>query len=160
MNVADRALEASHRQPPALSSLVPHGGAMYLLGELLHWDDHGLRCTATVRQPHPLASDGRLPSTALIEYAAQAMAAHGRLTSAPRSDGAAGGPRPGMLVGLRGTRLARRWVDAQRLVIAVERLSGDGSNVLYQFTVDDAGGDPLASGRAMVVLERAAEDGR
>lgn len=144
--------EASAAGPVA--DLVPHSGPMCLLGRIVDWTDDRLRCTATIADGHPLAMDGRLPSTALIEYAAQAMAAHGRLvagaTTAP--------PRPGMLVGIRSTTLAQRWVDARGLAITVERRSGDEVNVLYDFVVGDAAGPVLASGRAIVVLERSAPE--
>jgi predicted hotdog family 3-hydroxylacyl-ACP dehydratase len=137
-----------------VADLVPHSGPMCLLGEIVDWSDERLRCTAAISDSHPLAIDGRLPATALIEYAAQAMAAHGRLVAGA----ATARPRPGMLVGIRSTTLARRWVDARQLAITVERRSGDEVNVLYDFVVGEAAGPVLASGRAIVVLERAATE--
>ena len=147
---------------PPMASLVPHAGAMCLLDRVIDWDEDGIRCEATVADRHPLKVGTRLPATALIEYAAQAMAAHGRLTTL--ADGAAragaggsdgGRPRPGRLVGLRGIDLAVRWVDHRRLQVLVRRLGGDSANVLYGFEVlgtDGTDDTRLASGRAFVTL--------
>ena len=164
---------------PPVAGLVPHAGPMCLLERVVDWSDEGIRCEATVTEAHPLRTGGRLPATALIEYAAQAMAAHGRLLAdasastdadhgtGPRdgeSDGHGHGdhgdrparPRPGRLVGLRATELACRWVDERKLRIEVRRLGGDPANVLYGFTVFGRdGAEPLASGRAIVTLEAA-----
>lgn len=143
--------------PPPVAGLVPHAGPMCLLDRVLDWDADQIRCEATVSGPHPLKIGARLPATALIEYAAQAMAAHGRLLAlAPadegvgdrpdgerpegggpdRIDGSDGGlPTPGRLVGLRATDLNCRWVDHERLLVHVRRLGGDSTNVLYGFEV-------------------------
>lgn len=152
---------------PPVASLVPHAGPMCLLERVLDWDADRIRCAATIADAHPLRDGERLPATALIEYAAQAMAAHGRLLAladagANEAAGAAvgtpaPGPKPGRLVGLRATELACRWVDHRRLMIDVRRLGGDAAGILYDFTVvgSDAGSDAvtLATGRAFVALE-------
>lgn len=167
---------------PPVASLVPHAGPMCLIDQVLDWDEHRIRCEATVSEVHPLKVGARLPATALIEYAAQAMAAHGRLLAlASAGDGRAGdgsadddsaadtaGPKPGMLVGLRAIELDCRWVDHRRLDIRVDRLGGDALSVLYGFEVygaEPGGPAPeaglpasaataLAKGRAIVTLER------
>lgn len=152
--------------PPPVAALVPHAGPMCLLDRVIDWDAAGIRCEATVGEAHPLQVDGRLPATSLIEYAAQAMAAHGRLIAGSPAGDPAGdpatdeagdgtGPRPGRLVGLRATELACRWVTERRLRIEVRRLGGDPANVLYGFEVfgeAPRGEHPLASGRAVVTL--------
>ena len=144
-------MNASSAGPVA--ALVPHAGPMCLLGQVTDWNADAIRCTAKVGDRHPLKIGGRLPATALIEYAAQAMAAHGRLLARDGS-GYQHPPRPGMLAGLRAAELSCRWVEARELVIAVDRVGGDGHNVLYRFTVAGVDGAALASGRAIVVLDR------
>ncbi len=161
----------TQRAAPAIASLVPHAGPMCLLGAILDWDTEGICCEATIAEVHPLHSNGRLPATALIEYAAQAMAAHGRLVAADadaveavEAVDASGGPdrlptrpRPGRLVGLRATELNCRWVAQRQLRIEVRQLGGDPANVLYGFDVlgvdDPQAPQQLASGRAVVTLE-------
>ena len=53
------------------------------LEQVTAWDEHRIECLgagfSAGNEDHPLSCDGRLPSTAAIEYAAQAMALHGRL---------------------------------------------------------------------------------
>lgn len=140
---------------PPVASLVPHAGPMCLLETVSEWRDDGISCEALVTDDHPLRVRGRLPATALIEYAAQAMAAHGRLIA---NTGSAS-PRPGRLVGLRATELALRWVTDRRLRIEVNQIGGDPANVLYGFEVfgidDPAHRRRLANGRAIVTLEAA-----
>lgn len=163
-----QAAPAASAHPP-LAELVPHAGPMCLLERVLEWDESRICCLATVAEPHPLAIDGRLPAAALIEYAAQAMAAHGRLVAPSRQNGARHGERPpqGMLAGVRATELHCRWVEPGPLEIRVERIVGDPANVLYGFSVRGSqrtGSAPeeeapaespvLATGRALVALER------
>ncbi|MGE0801404.1 MAG: hydroxymyristoyl-ACP dehydratase [Lautropia sp.] len=134
----------------AIAARVPHAGAMCLLDRVLAWDPQTLVAASDGhrRDPHPLARDGRLPATAAIEYAAQAMALHGALI-APLD----AAPTQGLLVGLRGVRLTRRWLDdvAPPLTIRVARFAGDARQVIYDFTVD--ADQPIAHGRAVVVLD-------
>ena len=90
-------------------TLIPHGGAMCLLDEVLDWDAAAIHCLShRYRAPdNPLRrADGTLGSACGIEIAAQAMAVHGRLT-AP----AEGTPVPGYLVSLRDVRLASPRLD-------------------------------------------------
>ena len=65
----------------AIAARVPHAGAMCLLDSVVSWDEQHIECRAAshASPTHPLAQDGRLPATAAIEYAAQAMALHGCL---------------------------------------------------------------------------------
>ena len=164
----------SETAAPPVASLVPHAGPMCLLDRVLDWDAERILCEASVADAHPLKAGGRLPATALIEYAAQAMAAHGRLLALAIATGGNGAddgkPTPGMLVGLRATDLSCRWVSHRRLAIEVRRLGGDVANILYGFEISgtdtpgtdmpgvDAGaagqGVTLASGRAFVTLEQ------
>ncbi|MBA3480025.1 MAG: 3-hydroxylacyl-ACP dehydratase [Lautropia sp.] len=147
----------------AIAARVPHAGPMCLLDRVLSWDADSLECTAAGCPPggaasHPLASEGRLPATAAIEYAAQAMALHGRLVQEATVT-AAQAPRRGFLAGLRSVRLHARWIGSESpvLTVRVERFAGDDVQVLYDFEVRGAG--PIAQGRAVVVLDAAARAG-
>ena len=137
----------------AIAARVPHAGRMCLLDTVISWDEQHIECTAVGHSPapHPLAQDGRLPATAAIEYAAQAMALHGRLVQEQAAADAV--PARGFLAGLRSVRLHRRWIgpEAPRLTVRVTRFAGDDVQVLYDFeVVADA---PIAAGRAVVVLD-------
>lgn len=132
---------------------IPHQGSMCLLDQIDTWDSEHIRCTASShRAPdNPLRAHGRLGAACGIEYAAQAMAAHGGLLAAADST-----PRSGYLASVRGVELHVARLDdiAADLSVAAERLSGDDNLVLYGFSVA-AGERLLLSGRAIVVLDAA-----
>jgi predicted hotdog family 3-hydroxylacyl-ACP dehydratase len=132
---------------------IPHQGSMCLLDHIDAWDSEHIRCTASShRAPdNPLRAHGRLGAACGIEYAAQAMAAHGGLLVAADTS-----PRAGYLASVRGVELHVPRLDdiAADLSVAAERLSGDDNTVLYGFSVS-AGERVLLSGRAIVVLDAA-----
>ncbi|MDD5366790.1 MAG: 3-hydroxylacyl-ACP dehydratase [Gallionellaceae bacterium] len=132
---------------------IPHQGSMCLLDRIDAWDSQHIRCTASShRAPdNPLRGHGRLGAACGIEYAAQAMAAHGGLLAAADS-----APRSGYLTSVRGIELhVARLDDIEAdLSIEAERLSGDDNLVLYGFSVA-AGERILLNGRAIVVLDAA-----
>ena len=150
-----------------IAARIPHAGSMCLLDRVIAWDDHSMECTssnpaARAGGRHPLADSGRLPAIAAVEYAAQAMALHGRLMQERLADGPGGevpAPRRGYLAGLRSVQLHRRWIpaDSALLTIRVERFAGDDMQVLYDFSVHGDG--PIAQGRAAVVLDAGARGG-
>lgn len=132
---------------------IPHQGTMCLLDTIIQWDDKHIRCTATSHRDadNPLRAHARLGVACGIEYAAQAMAAHGALLAA-----SAERPRAGYLASMRSVNL---WVDrlddiADDLQITAERLSGNDNTILYGFTVS-AAGRALLDGRAAVLLDAA-----
>ena len=136
-----------------IAGLIPHSGTMCLLGGVVSWDVLRIRCSShSHRDPdNPLRADGRLPALCAIEYAAQAMAVHGGLAgsiSAP--------PRAGFLASVRGVIINRdRFDDLEdELIVDAEKILGDEGRVIYQFAVH-AGGLPIVSGRAAVVLDTA-----
>jgi len=130
---------------------LPHQGSMCLLDAVSDWDTQRIRCTATSHRDadNPLRLHERLGAACGIEYAAQAMAAHGALLAS--ADGA---PRAGYLASVRGVELHVARLDdiAADLDVEAERLSGDDNTILYGFRVS-AGGCELLSGRAAVVLD-------
>jgi predicted hotdog family 3-hydroxylacyl-ACP dehydratase len=130
---------------------LPHQGSMCLLDAVTDWDAQHIRCTARSHRhaDNPLRAHDRLGAACGIEYAAQAMAAHGALLAA--ADDA---PRAGYLASVRGVELQIARLDdiAAELEVEAERLSGDGNTILYGFRVSAAGRE-LLSGRAAVVLD-------
>ena len=133
---------------------------------------------------HPLRSAGGLLAPCAIEYAAQAMALHGALLGSlgdglaqcpvdgpgrrpghgpgdhppdgpKRAPGAA--PQPGYLASVRAVRLHVASLHGLPgpLAVRVQRLAGDGRQILYQFSLHDGAGQPVADGRATVVLNTA-----
>jgi predicted hotdog family 3-hydroxylacyl-ACP dehydratase len=132
---------------------LPHQGSMCLLDAVTGWDAQHIRCTASSHRlaDNPLRAHDRLGAACGIEYAAQAMAAHGALLAAADS-----APRAGYLASVRGVDLQVARLDdvAADLVVEAERLSGDDNIILYGFSVA-AGERLLLSGRATVVLDAA-----
>jgi len=141
----DRAWIAAH---------IPHQGDMCLLGAVVEWSEAAIACRATSHTApgNPLRADGCLGAACGVEYAAQAMAIHGALLA-----GALGPPRQGYLTSVRGVNLHVARLDDRpgELSVRAERLSGDASNVLYQFWVSHDG-HCLVEGRAAVILDAAA----
>lgn len=130
---------------------IPHAAPMFLLDTVERWDDVHIVCGASGhRDPaHPMRAAGRLGCACAVEYAAQAMAAHGALLMSERAP-----PRAGFLVALRELELARERLDdlPGDLRIEVRRSLGDDTRVIYDFAVtSDA--LPVARGRATVVLD-------
>ena len=129
---------------------IPHQGSMCLLDTITDWDAQRICCIASSHRDadNPLRAHGRLGAACGIEYAAQAMAAHGALLASSEQP-----PRAGYLASVRSvdcrvTRLDDIHTD---LEIEAERLSGDDNLILYGFRVSAAGRD-LLTGRATVVL--------
>jgi len=133
-----------------IATLIPHAGAMCLLDGVIHWDSGTVRCVSgRHRLPdNPLRRAGALGCLCGIEFAAQAMALHGRLASAGEAR-----PRMGYLVSLRDVvcRVARLDRIAGDLVITAERLTGEEREALYRFVVE-SGEMALLEGRAAVML--------
>jgi predicted hotdog family 3-hydroxylacyl-ACP dehydratase len=132
----------------AIARLVPHQGAMCLLGEVLEWDENAITCRATShRDPaNPLRSGIGLPAIMGVEYAAQAVAVHGSLTSNSAS-------KKGYLAGLRDVVCAVEALDRESddLVVRATRVAAESGRLLYDFRIQ-AGSRELLRGRLSVVL--------
>jgi len=132
----------------AIARLVPHQGAMCLLEEILAWDETDITCRASShRDPgNPLRSAQRLPVIMGVEYAAQAVAVHGSLTSNSES-------KKGYLAGLRDIVCAVEALDRESddLVVRATRVAAESGRLLYDFRID-AGSRELLRGRLSVVL--------
>jgi predicted hotdog family 3-hydroxylacyl-ACP dehydratase len=135
---------------------IPHQGSMCLLDRIDSWDAQHIQCSASShRAPdNPLRAHGRLGVACGIEYAAQAMAAHGALLAAADS-----APRAGYLASVRAVELHVARLDdiAADLRVEAERVSGDDNTILYGFSVF-AEQELLLNGRAIVVLDAALLD--
>ena len=122
---------------------------MVLLDAIVSHDDDRIQCRARIdpAADHPLAVNGGLSATALVEYAAQAMAVHGGLKAAPGAP-----PRPGRLVSLPRLELGLDTIDGV-LDVTVEAhcLGGDESGQMYRFRVRH-GDQELASGQATIMF--------
>jgi predicted hotdog family 3-hydroxylacyl-ACP dehydratase len=131
---------------------IPHHGRMCLLDEVIEWDAHHICCrTSTQRAAdHPLRSQGRLGIACGIEYAAQAMAAHGALA------GGAHNPRSelGFLASLRAVRFHAVRLDDMEgdLLCDAVLVAGDRGSALYEFALRSEA-RRLLSGRATVVFD-------
>ncbi|WP_245549273.1 3-hydroxylacyl-ACP dehydratase [Noviherbaspirillum massiliense] len=123
---------------------------MCLLDAVEEWSDEHVRCRASSHRAadNPLRAHDRLAAACGIEYAAQAMAVHGALTAQQDAR-----PRAGFLASLRGVKLHVGRLDniAADLMIEVRRFSGDGNNVLYDFSILSEG-RMLLEGRAAVII--------
>lgn len=134
---------------------IPHQGTMCLLERVDDWNPQGIRCTAVShRAPeNPLCAHGRLGIACGIEYALQAMAAHGALLADPAAP-----PRAGYLTSAREVHLHVARLDDRDadLKVAAQLRGGDDTTALYDFTLS-AGGHLLLSGRVTVVLGAVSE---
>ena len=136
---------------------IPHQGTMCLLDHVVDWSDSRISCAAFSHTDpaNPLRAEERLGAANGIEYAAQAMAIHGALLAQANDR-----PRQGYLTSVRSVSLHVARLDdlPGELDVVAERLSGDGNNILYQFSLHHAG-HCLLEGRAAVVLDAAAVHG-
>jgi predicted hotdog family 3-hydroxylacyl-ACP dehydratase len=138
-----------------IEARIPHQGRMCLLDEVIEWNDRHLCCSTGTHRAldNPLRSQKRLGIAAGIEYAAQAMALHGALTSAAAGADAAAAPQVGLLASVRDVRLHVLRLDdiESDLLCEVIHLAGNSLTALYEFALR-AKDKSLLDGRASVVL--------
>lgn len=131
---------------------LPHKGEMCLLDQIIAWDTDQIHCTATSHKSpaNPLIFRGRLGASNAIEYAAQAMAAHGCLIAKDTNSS-----RQGYIASVRSVEFRTDSLDdlGSVLDIYATRLMGDDDNVIYEFNVVDRG-ESKVTGRATVILDR------
>ncbi|MEO8346525.1 MAG: hydroxymyristoyl-ACP dehydratase [Betaproteobacteria bacterium] len=136
----------------ALASLVPHAGAMMLLDGVEFWDGQRIICISMQHRANgnPLLTKTGLSSLNGIEFAAQAMAAHGALT-----DNSSGRPRSGLLLSVRDCRLHVRRLDdlASPLRIEAMQLGRTAETRIYRFELS-AREVKLVDGRLTVQLRQ------
>jgi predicted hotdog family 3-hydroxylacyl-ACP dehydratase len=134
----------------AIAALIPHAGAMCLLDSVVRWDRTSITCIASGRgaEDHPLAHGGRLDCVCGIEYAAQAMAVHGGLTSGRR-------PESGYLASVRDVVCHAERLDLPGdLEVSATLLLADAAAAVYDFVLrrQDA---TILEGRAAVIIDAA-----
>ena len=134
-----------------ISRLIPHSGSMVLINGVIDWNSDHILCIATSHRDidNPLRQGGRLHYLCGIEYAAQAMAAHGSLVARNANRI----PGRGYLASLRELEYFTDWLDTapEMLEIWAKCLFHDRSRSIYQFTLS-AEGSTLLSGRAAVIV--------
>jgi len=134
-----------------IRDLVPHQGAMCLLEEVLQWDENAIACRAVShRDPaNPLRSGGALSAVMGVEYAAQAVAVHGGLSSKAEK------PKKGYLAALRDVEclVERLDTEAGDLIVRATRVAAESGRLLYDFRIE-SGGRELLKGRLSVVLSK------
>jgi len=133
----------------AVAALVPQRGAMCLIDAVETYDAERIVCTSArhLEASNPLREDGRLSALAAIEFAAQAMAAHGALL-------AAGKPLPGWLARVRDCVVCCGRMDdlPSPLRIEAERVAGGERALSYRFVVA-AGSVEVAHGSVLIALD-------
>jgi len=138
-----------------LASLIPQQGAMCLLDSVEFWDGQSIICTSMQHRSltNPLRTPAGLSSLHGIEFAAQAVAAHGGLTMPGQAT-----PRVGLLLSARDCVFHRRRLDdlAAPLHIEAEQMGNNDSTRLYRFRLL-AEGAPVVEGRVAVMLREEAE---
>ncbi|MGX0937395.1 hotdog family protein [Cupriavidus metallidurans] len=137
---------------PPVGEVVPHGGAMRLIDELLAADDTQCVARATIRPTQLFVDDAGMPAWIGIEYMAQTIAAWAGMQA--RGKGCK--PGPGFLLG------SRRYASdvpafpvGSVLTIRVGlEMAGDDGLSLFACTLD-MGGQEVA--RATVSVYRPAD---
>jgi predicted hotdog family 3-hydroxylacyl-ACP dehydratase len=130
-----------------LAGLIPHAGSMCLLDRVVAHTEHDIECTTSTHTApgNALRRDGQLAALHLVEYAAQAMAAHGALVS--------GGVQQGMLAAVRDIRLHVERIDDidSELNVKATRRIAQAKGSLYDFSIR-GGGQVLCEGRIAIAL--------
>lgn len=133
----------------AVAALLPQRGAMRLIDAVESFDAARIVCTSArhADPANPLREEGRLSALAAIEFAAQAMAAHGALLSA-------GTPLTGWLARVRDCVVCCERMDdlPSPLTIEAERVAGGGRALSYRFVVT-AGSVAVAHGSILIALD-------
>jgi 3-oxoacyl-[acyl-carrier protein] reductase len=118
-----------------VAALVPQKGAMCLLDAIERHDATRIVCSSAChRDPaNPLREDGRLSPLAGIEFAAQAMAAHGALRH--------GAPLHGWLARIRDCVVSCERMDTlpAPLIVEAERIAASERALSYRFVVTAGG---------------------
>jgi len=142
-------VDAARLTGAAVAALLPQKDAMCLLDTVERYDATHIVCgSARHRDPdNPLREDGRLPGLAGIEFAAQAMAAHGALV---RGGGA---PLDGWLARIRDCVVSCERMDTlpAPLLVEAERIAGGERALAYRFVVR-AGDVEVVRGSALIAL--------
>ena len=138
-----------------IAAMIPHAGNMCLLDTVTSWDENQIVCQANSHRDlqNPLRTAGNLSILAGIEYAAQAMAVHGRLLADNAGRAVAERFPAGRLVSARGLICSVARLDdiSDNLRIQAQRVMGDDHNLLYSFVIQEHE-NILIEGRVSVLI--------
>jgi predicted hotdog family 3-hydroxylacyl-ACP dehydratase len=133
-----------------VKSLIPQQGAMCLLDSIEYWNGQRIICTSMQHRSagNPLRTRKALSSLHGIEFAAQAVAAHGGLTATGQAR-----PRVGLLLSARDCKFHRWKLDDIEgpLVIEAELMGANDRTRQYRFKVS-AQETVAVEGRVAVIL--------
>ncbi|HJM83165.1 MAG TPA: hypothetical protein QF720_06190 [Nitrospinota bacterium] len=134
-----------------ITKLIPHTGNIVLIDAVMRWDDNEIVCEANSHTDHgnPLRDDDQLNSLCVIEYAAQATAAHGALVASATVK-----PKEGYLAGLKDITLYVDRLDnlENNLEIYAKRKISLNNSFVYDFSVS-SGKISVADGRLFVIAK-------
>ncbi len=137
-----------------VAPLLPHGGAMLLIDGVTAFDRDGVACVSVRhRDPaNPLRREGQLAGLHAVEFAAQAAAVHGGLSSRD-------GPAPlRALAAVRDARIDRARLDDLPGFLTVEAriVLLDARAVIYQARLSHEGEEIAAMRLTLMTLGPAA----
>lgn len=145
------ALNISLLNAAQIAQLIPHHGDMSLLASVNTFDAHSIHCSAKSHcfPTNPLRENDMLSAVCGVEYAAQAMAVHGALSSQKN----ASQPRGGRLASVRSVDIfvARLDTVQEDLDVYATLLMNDENSMMYEFTVSTPS-QILLQGKATVIL--------
>jgi predicted hotdog family 3-hydroxylacyl-ACP dehydratase len=122
---------------------------MCLLEKIESWNENEIACTATshLNPDNPLKLKGRLHIIHGVEYAAQAMAVHGKLLN-PRISSS-----PGLLASTKNLRFNAHRLDNIKVPLRIHArsLAKTIHGLVYSFTVSDEN-KVLISGECTIVF--------
>ncbi|MEW6759265.1 MAG: hotdog family protein [Pseudomonadota bacterium] len=126
-----------------IHSLVPHSGAMSLLGRFLDADDESLRAEVTITLDTMFCTEGEVGAWVGVEYMAQAVAAHAGWCARLRGEPV----RVGFLLGSRKYACSvASFPVGSVLKIEVRRaLQGENGLGAFDCRIEDGTGAELAS---------------
>jgi predicted hotdog family 3-hydroxylacyl-ACP dehydratase len=97
-----------------IEKLIPHRGAMKLIGEIIVMDDSRCVTASTVSEHWPLCEDGFVDPIVLIELAAQTAGAHFGWDEMKKGDSRAG--TVGWIVGIKKAEFVRDRIPVGSLI--------------------------------------------
>lgn len=131
---------------------------MVLIGAVRAWDDSKISCVANshLAANNPLRVNGLLSVYTGVEYAAQAMAAHARLTAPAAQETTA--PRKGFLAVASKLSASVQNLDTinAELQIDLEMIAANADSSMYSFVLS-ADQSVLLTGQLMAVMQPGAE---
>lgn len=134
-----------------IAQLIPHQGDMCLLASVNTFDAHHIHCSAISHRlsTNPLRENNMLHAVCGVEYAAQAMAVHGALSSQKNTSQ----PRGGRLASVRSVDVfvTRLDIIEENLDVYATLLMNDESSMMYEFTISTPS-QILLQGKVTVIL--------